>query len=76
MNGQHLLLVRRVGGLHPGLWVLGHVVTAVIAVIILLNVASARGRSKWWALLGIGGLPGLVVGLLVLIALPVQPQTR
>ena len=76
MDLDLLFLVRRVAGLHPGIWVLGHLITAVIAVIILYNVAAARGRSKWWALLGIGGLPGLVIGLLVLIALPVQPQAR
>ncbi len=37
---------------------------------ILVYVANARGRSPWFGAFGILGLIGLVVGLLVLIAVP------
>ena len=66
-------LARRIFGVHPGVALALHVITAVIAIFILIQVANARGRSPWWSLLGIFGVPGLVIGLLVLIALPVQP---
>lgn len=35
--------------------------------VILLIVALTRNRSPWWALLGFFSLPGLIVGLVILL---------
>jgi hypothetical protein len=70
----HSFLVRRVFGFHPVLFLAFHLVTAIVAVLLLAKVATARGRSPMWAAIGVLGIPGLVIGLLILIALPVQPS--
>jgi len=36
-------------------------------IIILLIVAISRGRSPWWSLLGFLWLPGLIIGLILLL---------
>lgn len=43
------------------------VMAALPFVIVLLVVALSRNRSPWWALLGFFSLPGLAVGLIVLL---------
>ena len=58
-------------GSHPAArFLIFHVVTAVIGVITLLVVANARKQSPCAALCGVGGIVGLIIGLLFLIAMP------
>ena len=65
-----LFLTRHVAGFHPLLALLFYVIAAAICIGILITVANARGRSGLWSLMGLWLIPGLIVGLLVLIALP------
>jgi hypothetical protein len=71
-----LFLTRHVYGYHPLAALFIYMLAAALCVGILSAVANARGRSSLWSLFGLWLIPGLVVGLLVLIALPSnQPPT-
>jgi hypothetical protein len=72
---EPLFLARRVLGLHPAAFLIFQLLTTIVAVVVLILVARARGRSELWAVFGIFGTPGLLIGLLILIALPVQTKT-
>ncbi len=63
-------LAQRVYGYHPLAAFFFYLLVAVICVGILTAVATSRGRSTLWSLFGLWLLPGLLIGLLVLIALP------
>jgi len=65
-----LFLARHVYGFHPFVAFLLYLLAAMVCVGILLAVANARGRSPLWSLFGVWLVPGLLIGLLVLIALP------
>ena len=71
---EPLFLARRILWFHPAAFLLFHFIAAAVAVAVLIAVANARGRSPFWALFGLLGIPGLLIGLLVLIALPVQAR--
>jgi hypothetical protein len=65
-----LFLARRVYGYHPLAALIFYAIAAAICIGVLIAVANARGRSGFWSLFGLWLIPGLVVGLLILIALP------
>jgi len=65
-----LFLAGRVWVFHPALALFFYLVAVAICVGVLMAVASARGRSGLWSLFGVWLIPGLLIGLLVLIALP------
>ena len=65
-----LFLAQRFWVFHPALALFFYLVAVAICVGILMAVANARGRSGLWSLFGLWLVPGLVIGLLVLIALP------
>lgn len=58
---------------HPMLWLIAFIAN-VLCVMTLYFIAEARGQSRLHCVWGILGLPGLAVGLLIMLALP-QAQT-
>lgn len=72
-----LFLARTVGGYHPFAALFFYLIAAAVCIGILMTVANARGRSGLWSLFGLWLVPGLLIGLLFLIALPSsQPPTK
>ncbi|MFN8618401.1 MAG: hypothetical protein U0837_15010 [Dehalococcoidia bacterium] len=69
-----LFLAQRFYGYHPFAAFLFYLLFASVCVGILLAVANSRGRSSLWSLFGVWLLPGLLIGLLVLIALPANTE--
>ena len=69
-----LFLANRVYGFHPLAAFLFYMLAAAISIGILMAVANARGRSPLWSLFGIWPVLGLLIGLLILIAFPANPE--
>lgn len=69
-----LFLAQRVYGYHPLAALLFYMLAAAISIGILVAVANARGRSSLWSLFGIWPIVGLVIGLLILMAFPANPE--
>lgn len=69
-----LFLARRVWVFHPGVALFFYLLAVAVCVGALLAVANSRGRSGLWSLFGVWLVPGLLIGLLVLIALPANTQ--
>ncbi len=69
-----VFLAQRVYGYHPFAAFLFYLLVATVCVGILVAVANSRGRSTLWSLFGVWLLPGLLIGLLVLIALPANSE--
>ncbi|HNM78847.1 MAG TPA: hypothetical protein PKI89_10795 [Tepidiformaceae bacterium] len=71
-------LSHHVYGGHPFAALFLYLLAAAVCVGILVAVANARGRSALWSLMGLWLIPGLLIGLLILIALPAntQPPTQ
>jgi hypothetical protein len=67
---ERLFFVHRVAGFHPLFALFLYLAVAALCIWVLMAVASSRGRSSMWSLFGLWLIPGLVIGLLVLIALP------
>jgi hypothetical protein len=54
---------------HPMLWFFAFLAN-VLCVMTLYFIAEARGQSRWHCVWGTLGIPGLVVALLIMLALP------
>lgn len=63
---------------HPHLVLLAWLIMDVAGMAVLAAVASSRHQSKLFAVWGILGFPGLIAGLLLMLALPGDqpPQAR
>jgi hypothetical protein len=48
----------------------------ILPFIVLACVATARGQSMWYMLWGFLSWTGVIIGLLVMIALPQRTQQR
>ena len=73
-----VFLAHHVYGGHPFAALFLYLLAAAVWIGILVAVTNARGRSALWSLLGLRLIPGLLIGLLILIALPAntQPPTQ
>jgi hypothetical protein len=60
---------------HPALFMTGLIMVG-LCMLTLAVIADARGQSKLHAVWGLLGLPGLAIGLLIMLALPSQPPAR
>lgn len=74
LTTNSFFLAQRVYGYHPLAAFFFYLLFATICVGVLIAVANSRGRSTLWSLFGVWLLPGLLIGLLVLIALPANGE--
>ena len=74
LTADTLFLAHRFYGYHPFAAFLFYLLAATVCVGVLVAVANSRGRSGLWSLFGLWLLPGLLIGLLVLIALPTNTE--
>ena len=58
--------------LPPALLLVG-LLYSQLCVLTLAVIAETRGQTKLHAVWGLLGLPGLAIGLLIMLALPVSP---
>ena len=59
--------------LHPAMLVVG-LLSSLFCILALAVVADTRGQTKLHAVWGMLALPGLVIGLLIMLALTAAPS--